>query len=126
MQRTSKLPPGLRIDREFGGRFAMGADTEVRLKVQNSSPQAVTMSLKDEYPPQLRLNGLREGQLRVGPQQTATLIYSLTAPRRGRFVFGGIAVRFVSPHLVWCQTRVISRSRVSRSIQTCGGRVKRS
>ena len=104
--RVSRLPPGLRIWREFGGRFAMGAETEVRIQIQNASKRAVWLILKDEYPPQMILNGTREGRLEVEAHSSATLIYSVTPPRRGRFEFGYTAVRFRSRlKLVWCDTR---------------------
>ena len=104
--RVSHLPPGLRIWREFGGRFAMGAETEVRIQIQNASKRAVWLILKDEYPPQMILNGTREGRLEVEAHSSATLIYSVTPPRRGRFEFGYTAVRFRSRlKLVWCDTR---------------------
>jgi uncharacterized protein (DUF58 family) len=105
--RLSELPKGLRIYREFGSRFAMGAETEVRIHIQNASSRAVSLRLKDEYPPQMALNGVREGHIRVEAQSTATLIYGVTPPRRGRFEFGHVAVRFRSRfNLVWSEARV--------------------
>ena len=104
--RVSKLPKSLTIHREFGGRFAMGAETEVRIQIQNGTRRAISLRLKDEYPPQLTLNGAREGELRVAAHSTATLIYGVTPPRRGRFEFGHTAVRFRSRlNLVWRDTR---------------------
>lgn len=104
--RISQLPSGLRIYREFGSRFAMGAKNEVRIHVQNASSRAVKLRLKDEYPPQLILSGVREGQVHVDAQSSVTLIYNLTPPRRGRFEFGYTAVRFRSRlKLAWCDTR---------------------
>jgi uncharacterized protein (DUF58 family) len=104
--RISSLPKEVRISREFAGRFAMGAEAEVRLNIQNGSKRAITLIVKDEYPPQLRLNGVREGQIRVAPQSSAMLLYGVTPPRRGRFEFGQIAVRFRSRlGLVWCGTK---------------------
>jgi uncharacterized protein (DUF58 family) len=104
--RLSRLPAGLRIWREFGGRFAMAAETEVRIQIQNASKRAVSLILKDEYPPQMILNGAREGRLDVEAHNSATVIYSVTPPRRGRFEFGYTAVRFRSRlKLVWCDTR---------------------
>src|SRR5687767_15646207 len=50
--RLSKLPKNLKIYREFGGRFAMGAETEARIHIQNGSNRSVSLKLKDEYPPQ--------------------------------------------------------------------------
>jgi uncharacterized protein (DUF58 family) len=111
--RISQLPKGLTITREFGGRFAVGAETEVRIQIQNASNRPVSLILKDEYPPLMVLNGLREGKLTVDAQSTATLIYGLTPPRRGRFEFGQTAVRFLSRfRLVWCDTKVASQTAV--------------
>lgn len=69
----SRLPKGVTISREFGSRFAMGAETEVRIHIQNASSRPVSLIVKDEYPPQMILNGVREGRIRVAAQGTATL-----------------------------------------------------
>jgi uncharacterized protein (DUF58 family) len=103
---TSRLPAGFRVSREFGGRFAMGAETEVRIEIQNASPRSIPLLVKDEYPPQMILAGEREGYVRVEPHSKATLIYGLRPPRRGRFEFGHTALRFRSRlGLVWCDAR---------------------
>ena len=105
--RRSQLPRGVRITREFSGRFAVGAETSVSINIQNTQPQAISLVVNDEYPPQMRLSGLREARIRVEGQTSAALVYGLTPPKRGRFEFGQIAVRFVSRlKLVWCETRV--------------------
>ena len=105
--RRSHLPPELRIWREFSGRFAVGAETEVHLQIQNGSRRTVSLVLKDEFPPQMALSGMRQAQLRVAPQSTATVIYGLTPPKRGRFEFGFVAVRSRSRlGLVWHQVNV--------------------
>jgi uncharacterized protein (DUF58 family) len=104
--RVSELPKAVRITREFGSRFAVGAKTEVRINVQNAQRRAVWLIVKDEYPPQMKLSGLREARMRVEGQTSAALVYELTPPKRGRFEFGKIAVRFLSRfRLVWCETR---------------------
>ena len=105
--RLSQLPKGVRITREFSGRFAVGAENEVRINVQNAQPHTIFLVVKDEYPPQMKLSGLREAHLRVDGQTSAALVYGLTPPRRGRFEFGQIVVRFLSRfNLVLCETRV--------------------
>ena len=105
--RSCQLPKGLMISREFGSRFAMGAETEVRIHIQNASNQPVSLMLKDEYPPQMSLSGVREGRVDVDAQSTATLIYGVKPPKRGRFEFGQTALRFQSKFkLIWCQTKV--------------------
>src|SRR5215470_1047083 len=106
--RFSRLPKNLIISREFGSRFAMGAETEVRIHIQNASNRPVSLMVKDEYPPQMSLNGVREGRVNVDAQSTATLIYGVKPPRRGRFEFGQTALRFRSKYkLIWCQTKVV-------------------
>jgi len=106
---TSTLPKGVAITREFGGRFAVGAENEVRIQIQNASNRPIKVIVKDEFPPLMALNGVREGEMNVDAQSTVTLIYGLTPPRRGRFEFGHTALRFRSRlHLVWCDTKVTS------------------
>jgi len=52
------------------------------------------------------------------------LVYGLTPPKRGRFEFGLVAVRYLSRYgLVWTQTRVGTPDAV-RFIPTCGARAK--
>jgi uncharacterized protein (DUF58 family) len=104
--RLSRLPAGLVFERDFDGRFAVGAETEVRVKILNNSPRTMTLLVKDEYPPEMKLIDSREGRARVGPHTTALLVYTLMPPRRGRFEFGLTAVRYLSRlGLVWNQTR---------------------
>jgi uncharacterized protein (DUF58 family) len=54
----------------------------------------------------MKLSGSREAGMNVEAQTSASLTYELTPPKRGRFEFGLIAVRFLSHwRLVWKQTR---------------------
>ena len=103
----SKLPQSVTITREFGGRFAVGAETEVRINIQNARAHAISLVIKDEYPAQMKLSGLREAAVRIEAQTAAALVYGLIPPRRGRFEFGQVVVRFLSRwNLVWGETRV--------------------
>jgi uncharacterized protein (DUF58 family) len=105
--RRSRLPPGIRITREFGSRFAVGAETQVDIHIQNLTADAVQLIVKDEYPPEMKLSGLRHARVRVEAQASTRVIYGLTPPKRGGFEFGQIAVRFLSRlKLVWCQAKV--------------------
>lgn len=104
---NSKLPDRVNIERHFGGRFAVGAETEVRIDVANHTPRDLSLIIKDEYPPQMKLAGAREARLHVEAQTSSSLAYGLTPPKRGRFEFGLIAVRFLSRwRLAWKQARV--------------------
>ena len=105
--RSSKLPAKVNITRAFGSRFAVGSATEVLIKVQNGTARTLALIIKDEYPPVMKLSGAREARFKVEAQRTASLIYELTPPKRGRFEFGKIGVRFLSRlKLVWCETYV--------------------
>lgn len=104
--RASRLPEGLEILREFGGRFHIGAETEVRVRVVNDTPRRFRLKVKDEYPPELTLLSPREAALDVGPRESLALAYTLKPTRRGRFEFGRVAVRARSRlGLVWRETR---------------------
>lgn len=104
---NAKLPARVAIARHFGSRFAVGAETEVRIEVANHTTRDLSLVVKDEYPPQMRLAGMREAHLHIEAQTSASLAYGLTPSKRGRFDFGRIALRFVSPwRLAWKQARV--------------------
>ena len=102
---SRKLPEGVSARREFDRRFAIGDPTEVRVEISNSSGRELRMSLKDEYPAEMRLQGKREAEMFLDAHETAEFSYLLTPPRRGRYGFGRTAVRFKSKlGLVWCQS----------------------
>ena len=107
--RRSPLPPEVRVTRELVGRFHIGARTEVRVRVENGSRRAFAVRVKDEYPPEMTLHGLRETFVRLRPQQTATLHYELRPTNRGRYAFGHVAVQYVSRlGLAWRTARAES------------------
>lgn len=100
--RISRLPEGFEVERAFGGRFHIGGETEVRVEVRNRSSREVRLRLKDEHPPEMILSAKREAEMTIPPYETRLLVYSLKPPRRGRFEFGRVALRFRSRlGLVW-------------------------
>jgi uncharacterized protein (DUF58 family) len=102
-RRSRALPEGVGVARELMGRFHIGAETEVRVHVSNHTPRAIYLRLKDEYPPELKLSTPRGAALKVEAHTSMTLAYGLTPPRRGRYQFGHVAVRYLSRlRLVWC------------------------
>jgi uncharacterized protein (DUF58 family) len=104
---SRRLPEELTIERAFGRRFAIGDENEVSVTVRNESPQRFRMLLKDEYPAEMKLLNDRDALLDSEPQSTTTFTYSLKPPKRGRYEFGRVAVRFLSRlGLVWCQTEL--------------------
>ena len=103
--RLSRLPETVQITRGFSGRFAVGADTDTNVNVQNNSNRAITLIVKDEYPPLMILKGIRSAKLRIDGQNSASLVYALTPPKRGRFQFGHTAIRFLTRFgFAWKQT----------------------
>ena len=104
--RLSPLPAGVEVTREIAGRFHIGAETEVRVRVANNTRRSVSVRVKDEYPPEMILMGEREAHVRVHAHEAAALVYGLVPPRRGRFEFGQVVVRHLSRlGLVWRESR---------------------
>lgn len=102
---SRRLPEELTIKREFNRKFAIGDETEVRLIVENASPKDFYVRIKDEFPPEMRLNETREAEFKIEAQTFAEFFYGLTPPKRGNYKFGQTAVRHLSRFgLVWCQT----------------------
>jgi uncharacterized protein (DUF58 family) len=107
------LPAGVEIARELAGRFHIGAETEVRVRVANHTSRPLHLRVKDEHPPELRLSTPREASLQVEASSTAMLVYGLTPPRRGRYEFGRVAVRYLSRlRLVWCAAHAGESERI--------------
>lgn len=102
---NSKLAKTVSIERHFGGRLAVGAETDVQIDVANHTPRDISLIIKDEYPPQMQLVGSREARVEVEAQTSTKFFYSLKPPKRGQFSFGRIALRYMSRwRLAWCQT----------------------
>jgi len=101
---SRKLPEELTIEREFGRRFAIGDENQIRLRIENPSPKTFRLQIKDEFPPEMKLSETREANFTIEGQQSAEFFYNLTPSRRGRYEFGRTAVRLLSRlGLVWCQ-----------------------
>lgn len=104
---SRRLPDQFTISREFDKRFALGDATRVSLAVENGSPLDLHIRIKDEYPPEMKLDETREAEFTVRSQTNAEFFYYLTPPKRGRYEFGKTAIRFLSRlGLVWCQTEL--------------------
>lgn len=102
---SRKVIDGSTITREFDGRFAIAKRTRVSLFVDNGTPARLSLRIKDEYPPEMQLEGHRETAFTLEPQQPAEFYYYLTPVKRGRYEFGVTAVRYLSRlGLVWVQT----------------------
>lgn len=104
---SRRLPEGFTIRREWDRRFAIGDRTRVSLLIDNDSSRSFRLRIKDEYPAEMALGESRETEFLIAPRSTAEFYYHLTPPKRGRYGFGSVAVRFLSRFgLVWCQTEL--------------------
>jgi uncharacterized protein (DUF58 family) len=92
------------LTRVFEKRFAIGDAVRVSLQIENPTHVDLRLHVKDEYPPEMKLDEGRESEFTLLPHGTAEFYYHLTPPRRGKYNFGTTAVRYVSRlGLVWCQ-----------------------
>lgn len=97
----------IQVERKFDSRFAIGDKTKITLHIENLSSRDLTIHIKDERPPQMRIEGQIDSIVKVNAGSYAEVSYGLTPPRRGRYDFGAIGIRFLSRlGLVWCQTKV--------------------
>lgn len=104
---SRRLPDGFRIRREFEKRFAIGDRSKVSLQIENTTGSVFHLRLKDEYPSEMRLDEPREADFSIAPRSTAEFFYHLTPSRRGNYLFGNVAVRYLSRlGLVWCQAEL--------------------
>ncbi|MBC7798212.1 MAG: DUF58 domain-containing protein [Pyrinomonadaceae bacterium] len=109
----SKLPDNLIVKREFNKKFAINDETEIKIAIENKTPKTFHLIVKDEFPPQMRLKGKREARIKVEGQTSASLLYELTPPRRGQFIFGETQIRYLSTlRLIWKQKSVTQRQTV--------------
>lgn len=104
---SRKLPEDLTIHREFEKRFAIGDASSIKLHVANLSPKSFYLQIKDEFPPEMKLEESREAEFKLEGQSTADFYYRLTPSKRGNYKFGKTAVRFKSKlGLIWCQSEL--------------------
>jgi uncharacterized protein (DUF58 family) len=110
---TSERTDDFRVERHVEGRFAMGAENQVPLKITNLSRRKVTFIIKDEYPPRMDLVSPREARLTVPPRRARTWRYGLLPTARGSYEFGKTVVRFKTRMgLAWKQLNYANESAV--------------
>lgn len=124
--RISRMPEEVRVEREIEGRFHLGAETEVRVRVSNSTRRDQTIILKDEYPPEMRLTSLREARLGVEAQTTPNSVTD--SSRRG----ADVSCSAQSPSVIFRASvssganGALSKMKRLKSMRTSGGRARRS
>lgn len=102
---SRNLPEEFTVTREFERRFAIGDETQIHLKITNTSPNDFYIKIKDEFPSEMKLGETREAEFKSEAQTVSDFFYTLTPLKRGKYQFGKTAVRFYSRlGLVWCQS----------------------
>jgi uncharacterized protein (DUF58 family) len=91
---TSERAAAFRVDREMEGRFAMGAENQVSVRLTNRARRKVTFIAKDEYPEKMELMSPREAKMTVPPGRSRQWSYSLLPTSRGSYQFGRTLIRF--------------------------------
>ena len=76
---SRKLPEVLIITRKFSKRFAIGDKTEVRLFIENRSPNTIRFQIKDEFPPEMKLSEPREAKFTVEGQTVTEFFLQFNA-----------------------------------------------
>jgi uncharacterized protein (DUF58 family) len=91
----------LLVTRHLPPRLMLGVENEVRIAISLPLRHSLTLTLRDEYPPELEWRGPRELVRRTVPDGTgrevAEATYRLFADRRGDFSFGDIVLRWPAP-----------------------------
>jgi uncharacterized protein (DUF58 family) len=101
------LADGVRVQRLFDKRFAIGDSSEVTVRFENDTDRTLHLRVKDEYPAEMILSDERETDFALAAGQTADFHYHVQPQRRGSYAFGRTAVRFLSRlGLVWCQAEL--------------------
>jgi len=104
---SRRMADELSIRREFDRRFAISDRSKVVLHLENPTESDLHVKIKDEYPPEMKLDETREADFTIAGHSTAEFSYFVTPPRRGRYQFGLTAMRLLSRlGLVWVQTDI--------------------
>lgn len=80
--------------------IALGASTDVHLRIVNASPRGLRMSVFDHAPPTLQFEDLPQ-RLDLPSGQEATLRYRVRARQRGACEFATCELRIASPWRLW-------------------------
>ncbi len=107
----------IEVTRHLPRRFMIGEENEVRIHISHRAPRQFTLTINDEYPPELELRGERlliaTPKRRIGREAEAIVGYKLYAASRGDYGFGDIVLRWRGPWgLAIKQVRVPAAERI--------------
>ena len=90
----------LDAQREISNNIAVGANTQVKLKLTNSSRRRLSVFVTDHYPEHSQIEHLPQN-INIDTEQTAELSYQIKILQRGDALFGNIRLIIDSPLKLW-------------------------
>ncbi|MGH8447961.1 DUF58 domain-containing protein [Pseudomonas sp.] len=105
--------PSPRIERLVPGSLALGRWGEVRLSVEHSYPQPLTLIVFDHVPDGLSVENLPQ-PIELRPGERSELGYRVRPLRRGHFSFIHCEVHLTSPLGLWSARRLIEARDATR------------
>ncbi len=105
------------VRRHLPRRFMIGEENEVQIHISHHAAGRVTLTIRDEYPPELELRGERSlvviPKRHIAREALGAVKYKLYAASRGDYSFGDIVMRWQAPWgLVIRQARIGASERV--------------
>jgi uncharacterized protein (DUF58 family) len=89
----SPRPGDFELRREHDTRLSLGAWNPIRVRVRSTAARSVRAAIRDEPPIAFALD-TDVLAARVGPRETAELVYHARPPRRGDYRFGDLNLRW--------------------------------
>ncbi|UOP11970.1 DUF58 domain-containing protein [Pseudomonas palleroniana] len=105
--------PSPRVERQLPGSLALGRWGEVRLAVQHSYPQPITLTVFDHVPDGLSLENLPQS-IELRPGERCELGYRVRPLRRGHFSFSRCEIHLPSHLGLWSARRLIDARDATR------------
>ncbi len=89
----SPAPEDLLIERTCATRLSIGQENEISLRFTNQARRPINLVLRDEFPTEFAAS-VTELTLDLEPRAEQTATYLVTPPRRGRYAFGDVVIRY--------------------------------
>lgn len=95
--RCPKPTDALAAERSTDDVLSVATENDVTVRLANRTALPLSVTLRDEPPPEFGLTGVRQRELALAPRGEVALTYSLTPPARGDFRFGDFYARITGP-----------------------------
>lgn len=91
------------VSRQNDSRLSLGASNRVVVHVKSNSPRTLTVTVRDEYPPEFRADRVvldsfqaaeKGNGAKIAPRGTGEFVYTVRPPHRGDYQFGDTNLRW--------------------------------